>query len=80
MDVEAPGFWTQSAAAAEANARASATGRPSPSATASAPTKVSPAPVVSTAFTEGASKSTGSPPRAAYRQPFAPSVMTTSGT
>ena len=71
---------TQSAAADEAQASASGTDRPSPRATASVPTKVSPAPVVSTAVTSGAGKRTGSPPRAAYRQPFRPSVITTSGT
>src|SRR6478752_2254616 len=76
MEVEAPGRCTHSAAADDAQASARGTGRRSPSATASVPTKVSPAPVVSTAVTSGAGKSTGSPPRAAYRQPFEPSVMT----
>ena len=68
------------AAAAAARSSAAGQARPCPRESARAPTKVSPAPVLSTASTCGVANAFRAPPRTACRPPRSPRVTTTSGT
>ena len=73
MEFCAPIFWTVRADAAQANSAASLRAFPSETATHRAPQKVSPAAVVSTAFTLRAGTNTDGPP-SQMRAPLLPIV------